>query len=215
MVVEVFKSIAKIAIVGVVVFSIIKGEISNLITLMDREVGAIFKYLMVVSFKIIIYVAPIMVILAVIDYAFQKWEFERNLKMTREEVKEEFRQTEGDPLVKARIRSLQRQMAKQRMMKDVPKADVIIKNPTHLAVALRYVKEEMHAPKVIAKGAGIIAEKIEEIAKSHGIPVIQNKKLAQALYKMVEIGEEIPAVLYQAVAEVLAYVYRLRGEMNE
>jgi len=135
--------------------------------------------------------------------------------MTREEVKEEFRQTEGDPLVKARIRSLQRQMAKQRMMKDVPKADVIIKNPTHLAVALRYVKEEMHAPKVIAKGAGIIAEKIEEIAKSHGIPVIQNKKLAQALYKMVEIGEEIPAVLYQAVAEVLAYVYRLRGEMNE
>ncbi|CAD7774511.1 Flagellar biosynthetic protein FlhB [Candidatus Methanoperedenaceae archaeon GB37] len=135
--------------------------------------------------------------------------------MTREEVKEEFRQTEGDPLVKARIRSLQRQMAKQRMMKDVPKADVIIKNPTHLAVALRYVKEEMHAPKVIAKGAGIIAEKIEEIAKSHGIPVIQNKKLAQALYKMVEIGEEIPAVLYQAVAEVLAYIYRLRGEMNE
>lgn len=215
MVVEVFKSIAKIAIVGVVVFSIIKGEISNLITLMDREVGAIFQYLMVVSFKIIIYVAPIMVILAVIDYAFQKWEFERNLKMTREEVKEEFRQTEGDPLVKARIRSLQRQMAKQRMMKDVPKADVIIKNPTHLAVALRYVKEEMHAPKVIAKGAGIIAEKIEEIAKSHGIPVIQNKKLAQALYKMVEIGEEIPAVLYQAVAEVLAYIYRLRGEMNE
>jgi flagellar biosynthetic protein FlhB len=132
--------------------------------------------------------------------------------MTKEEVKQEFKQTEGDPLIKSRIRSIQRELARKRMMAEVPKADVIITNPTHLAVALRYQVKEMNAPKVLAKGAGLIAEKIREIGRTHQIPLVENKSLAQVLYKTVDVGETIPSHLYQAVAEILAYVYRIKSK---
>jgi flagellar biosynthetic protein FlhB len=141
---------------------------------------------------------------------FQKWDLEKKMKMTKQEVKEEHKSREGDPMIKARIRRIQREMANKRMMADVPKADVIVTNPTHIAVALRYVAGEMAAPKIVAMGAGAIAEKIKALAKQHNVPVVENKPLARTMYKTLKIGQTIPRELFTAVAEVLSYVYRLR-----
>jgi len=159
-------------------------------------------------------VCVIMVVLAAIDYVFQKWQFEQQLKMSKQEVKEEHKQSEGDPQVKSRIRQLQTEAAKKRMMQEVPKADVVVTNPVHLAVAVKYDSSVMNAPKVLAKGAELVAEKIKSLAGENGIPVVENKELAQSLYKNVEIGEEVPSDFYQAIAEVLAYVYRLKGKVS-
>jgi flagellar biosynthetic protein FlhB len=144
------------------------------------------------------------------DYLYQRWEHEKSLRMSRQEIKEEFKNTEGDPAIKARIRRLQREMARKRMMAAVPKADVVITNPTHLAVALKYEQEKTMAPCVVAKGAGLIAEKIRDIAKESNVPIVENKPLAQVLYKIVKLDGLIPETLYRSVAEVLAYVYSLR-----
>jgi flagellar biosynthetic protein FlhB len=148
--------------------------------------------------------------LAVLDFIFQRWQHEKDLRMTKQEVKEENKQREGDPIVKSRIRQVQMEMAQRRMMDDVPKADVVITNPTRLAIAIKYDASKMIAPKVLAKGSGFIAQKIREIAIEKGIPLVEQKPLAQALYKTVEIGDIIPSNLYKAVAEILAYVYRLK-----
>lgn len=156
-------------------------------------------------------IAGALVVIGLADYAFQRWRFEQSLRMTRQELKEELKREEGDPLVKARIRKLQREAAKKRMMQDVPTATVVLTNPTHLAVALRYEAGAMAAPRVVAKGAGFIAQRIAELARQHGVPVLERKPLAQALFKAVHVGQEIPAALYMVVAEVLAHVYRLRG----
>jgi flagellar biosynthetic protein FlhB len=131
--------------------------------------------------------------------------------MSRQEIKEEMREQEGDPLLKSHLKSLRQKMSRRRMMSEVAKADVVITNPTHLAIALRYRADEMGAPRVLGKGAGFIAEKIREVARSKGIPIVENKPLARLLYHQVEIGREIPETLYRVVAGVLAYVYRLRG----
>ena len=131
--------------------------------------------------------------------------------MTKQEVKDEFKKSEGDPLIKSRIKSIQMEMARKRMMQAVPDADVVITNPTHLAVALKYDSLSMNAPKVLAKGPGKIAERIRDMASEHNIPIMENKELARNLYDMVEVGQEIPAALYQAVAEILAYIYRLKS----
>jgi len=163
--VELAKNIFKISIVGFVVYMTIRGEIGNFIPLMDQSVWGILIYIAGVAFKIVLMVCLALIILAILDYIYQKWEFEKNLKMTKQEVKDESRQTEGDPLVKARIRRLQRDMARKRMMASVPEADVVITNPTHLAVALRYDQTSVLAPKVVAKGAGFIAENIKDIAR--------------------------------------------------
>jgi flagellar biosynthetic protein FlhB len=151
-----------------------------------------------------------MVLLAGLDYIYQRWSYEKGLRMSKQEVKDEGKQAEGDPLVRARMRSMQRDLARRRMMAEVPKADVIITNPTHLAVALLYISGEMDAPKVVAKGAGFIAEKIKAIGQEHEIPLLENKPLAQILYKTVEVGQMIPATLYHLVADVLAFVYRVK-----
>jgi flagellar biosynthetic protein FlhB len=150
--------------------------------------------------------------LAVLDYAYQRWEYNQSIRMTKQEVKEESKQTEGDPQIRMRIRSLQRENARRRMMDSVPEADVVITNPTHYAVALKYDVDTMAAPKVVAKGQNLIAQKIKEIARENGVPTVENKPLAQALFKSVEIGHDIPEDLYRAVAEVLAYVFRLKGK---
>jgi flagellar biosynthesis protein FlhB len=149
-------------------------------------------------------------ILAVADYAFQRWRFMRQLRMTKEEVKEEFKRSEGDPFLRGRIRAQQRKIARTRMMSNVHKAKVVITNPTHFAVAIDYQAESMRAPRVLAKGAFNVAQKIVDIARENNIPVVQNVPLARALYKAVEVDQEIPPEMYVAVAEVLAYVYRLR-----
>ncbi len=209
---ELMRSVLKILIVGYVAYLTVKHQYSRLPDLVVLSVGDIMKYTLSVSFDILYRTCWVLVVLAILDYGFQRWQYERDLKMSKQEIKDEFKQREGDPLIKARVRKMQREIARRRMMEAVPKADVVITNPTHLSVALRYSQgEKMRAPKVVAKGAGFLSDKIREIAKKHRIPLVENKPLAQALYKGVDIGEEIPEALYKAVAEVLAYVYRLKN----
>jgi len=148
---------------------------------------------------------------SVVDYLFQRWKHERDLKMTKQEVRDELKLSEGDPTTKGRIRRVQREMSLRRMMHDVPKADVVVTNPTHFAVALQYDRASMPAPLVLAKGADFIAKRIIEIAKEHDVPVMEDKPVAQALYRTAEIGETIPPQLYRAVARILAYIYGLKG----
>ncbi|HZW30957.1 MAG TPA: EscU/YscU/HrcU family type III secretion system export apparatus switch protein [Isosphaeraceae bacterium] len=154
--------------------------------------------------------AGALVVLGIADLAYRRWQFSRQARMTRRELREELRQTEGDPTIRGRIRALQRRLARQRMLHRVPQARVVITNPTHVAVALAYDPREMAAPEVVAKGADLIAQRIIEIARQHRVPIVPNPPLARALYRSVEIGQPIPTALYQAVAEVLAYVFTLR-----
>jgi flagellar biosynthetic protein FlhB len=197
-------------IVGGVAYYTIKKELPNILPLMDQEVGSILKYMGLVSFEIFLKTVLVMVLLAGLDYIYQRWSYEKGLRMSKQEIKDEGKQAEGDPLVRARIRSIQRELARRRMMAEVPKADVIITNPSHLAVALYYKGEEMEAPKLLAKGAGFVAEKLKEIGREHKIPILENKPLAQILYKTVEVGQMIPTTLYHLVADVLAFVYRMK-----
>lgn len=209
-IVELLKSIFKLAIVGWVAFSTVQKELPRILPLIDQEVGSIFQYVSSVSFSLFLKAGLVMLLLAGLDYLFQRWTYEKGLRMTKQEMKEEFKQVEGDPLIKSRIRSIQRDLARRRMMAEVPRADVIITNPTHYAVALSYRSKEMEAPMVVAKGAGFVAERIKEIGRSHQIPILENKLLAQILFKTVALGQTIPVALYHAVADVLAYVYRLK-----
>jgi flagellar biosynthetic protein FlhB len=173
------------------------------------SVNQLFAYLGEVTFNLLSGVGVFVGVLAGLDFLFQRWDLEKQMRMTKQEVKEEHKSREGDPLVRARIRRVQREMATRRMMDEVPKADVVITNPTHIAVALRY-SETMVAPTIVAKGAGAIAEKIKQVARDKGIPVVENKPLARTIFKTLEIGQAIPRELYTAVAEVLSYVFRLK-----
>jgi flagellar biosynthetic protein FlhB len=159
-------------------------------------------------------VAGIMIFLAAIDYGFVRWEMEEKMKMTKQEVKEEMKETEGDPHIKSKIRSIQQQMARRRMMAAVPTADVVITNPTHIAVAVRYEAGAMEAPLVVAKGQDLVAERIRELAREHDVPLVENPPVARLLHSRVEIGQMIPEDLFRAVAEILAYVYSLKGAGN-
>jgi flagellar biosynthetic protein FlhB len=208
--VEFLKSLLKFSLGGVLFFYLIK----KMLIILPFTAAMDVIHLQGVAGKLIarsvLYAFTLFFILAAIDYLHERWSFERNLRMTRDEIKEEYRETEGDPHIKARIKSLQKEIARQRMMQEVPKATVVITNPTHIAVALKYKKDEMSAPKVVAKGAGFIAEKIKEIARKYGVPIVEDKPLARALYKL-KINSSIPGELYRAVAKILAYIYRLRG----
>ncbi len=207
---ELLKSLGKLFIIGWVAYSTIQSDVPQILSLTDQDAASIFHYIGMISFRISLKTFLVITLLAGLDYIFQRWEYEKSLRMTKREVQDEFKQTEGDPLIKSRIRSIQREMARRRMMAEVPKADVIITNPTHLAVALAYNSKEMSAPKVVAKGAGLIAEKIRELGREHQVPLIENKPLAQILYKTVELGQSIPSTLYQMVADILALVYRMK-----
>jgi flagellar biosynthesis protein FlhB len=209
---ELLKSLLKISVVGVIAYLSIQNEIVNVLPLMEQNVWQIMLHIGQVSFKILFATCWVLIVLALLDYLYQHWEHGRSLRMTKQELRDEYKNTEGDPLIKSRIRRLQRDMAMRRMMTKVPTADVVITNPTHLAVALRYDQARMSAPVVVAKGADLIAQRIKDIARENGIAVVENKPLAQVLYRMVDIMEAIPDNLYQAVAEVLAYVYRLKSK---
>jgi flagellar biosynthetic protein FlhB len=209
---ELTKSIVKLCVVSYVAYVTVKGEIEVIPSLMDRSIGDIMVYMGEISFKIILRTSWVLIVLAIMDYVYQRWEYEKGLRMSRQEIKDEYKQTEGDPLMKARIRRIQREMARKRMMAKVPKADVVITNPEHIAVALEYDQLKMFAPVVVAKGVGFIAEKIKEIARQNNVPIIENKPLAQVLNKMVKVNEVIPENLYKAVAEVLAYIYGLKAK---
>jgi flagellar biosynthetic protein FlhB len=154
--------------------------------------------------------AIMLLVMALADYLYQKWEFEKSIRMSKQEIKEEYRQTEGDPQIKSKIRQKQRELAKKRMMASVPKADVVITNPTTLAIALMYDRDVMAAPQIVAKGKGLIARRIREIAQEHEVPIVENKPLARALYETADIGDEVPEKLYRGVAEILAMVYKLK-----
>ncbi|MFH1139704.1 MAG: flagellar biosynthesis protein FlhB [Pseudomonadota bacterium] len=208
---ELVKSTGKIVIIGGTAFFTVKKEIPNILHLGDMDPAQIGWFVVVVSFEIFLKTLWAFAILAICDFFYQKWKFNEDMKMTKQEVKEEHRQMEGDPLVKAKIRQVQREAARRRMMADVPKADVVVTNPTHLAVALLYDPQQGSAPMVVAKGQALIAEKIKTIAREHGVPILEDKPLARALYKNVELGEMIPVLFYQAVAEILSYVYRMKG----
>lgn len=210
--VELVKSIAKLTVIGLLAWFAVKGELREINQLYNETIGHIMIFLLKVIFKIFIWVIIPMTAVAILDYMYQVWQFEEKLKMTKQEVKDEHKQTEGDPQVKSRIKTLQFEAAKKRMMAEVPKADVVITNPTHFAIAIKYDPLQMNAPRVIAKGTGILAQKIKEIAKNENIPLVENKELARNLYKIVDIGNEVPEDFYKAIAEVLAYVFKMKGK---
>ena len=207
---ELVKSLIKIGLVGYIAYAAIAAEIGQFLPLSQQALTDIVRYLGSSILRIGTHTAYALIALAILDYAFQRWQYEKHLRMSRQEIKEERKESEGDPQIRSRIRSVMREMARRRMMEDVPKADVVVTNPTHLAVALRYQRQDMPAPKVVAKGAGYIAERIKAVAREHSVPLVENRMVAQSLYKTVEIGEVIPEVLYRAVAEILAHVYRLK-----
>ncbi len=207
---EVLKAVFKVGGISYLIFSSLRANVNIFSNYTYMNLGEMLSSFTRILFSTLFKIIGFLFIIAIIDYAFQKFEFEKSIMMTKEEVKEEYKQTEGDPQVKSRIRSMQRQMARQRMMQEVPKAKVVITNPIHLAVAIKY-DNSMRAPEVVAKGARLIAEKIKEIARENNIPIVENPPLARELYEKVEIGEEIPKELYRAVAEVLAYIYRLEN----
>ena len=209
---ELIKGILKAIIVGYIIYVTLRPHWRDYLPLMDQGVRGILKFLGGMGFKLALRTSLALLLLAFLDYSFQKWQYEKSLRMTKEEVKEEYKEHEGDPLIKARIRSLQREMARRRMLTEVPGADVVITNPFHIAVALKYDAGKMAAPRVVAKGARLLAEKIKEVAQKHGVPIVEDKPLAQALYKFTKVGDEIPVSLYKAVAEILAYIYRLKGK---
>jgi len=209
---ELVKSIIKILVVSYVPYSTLSEQMPLLIRFVQLDPVPSMIILAKLIFSMAIKIILILFALAIGDWFFQKWNYEENLKMSKEEIKEEFKQREGDPKVKSKIRERQRKIATKRMMEDIPKATVVVTNPTHIAVALKYQQDEDPAPKVIAMGTGLIAEKIKEIAKAHGVPILENKPLAQALHKSVNVGDEIPADLYAAVAEILAQVLRMKTQ---
>ncbi|HND85352.1 MAG TPA: EscU/YscU/HrcU family type III secretion system export apparatus switch protein, partial [Pseudobdellovibrionaceae bacterium] len=176
------------------------------------DVAQTLAYIGKVVFKLLMGIGIAMTVIAAADYFFQKWDLEKKMMMTKQQVKEEVKQREGDPMIRARVRRIQREMANKRMMEQVPKADVIITNPTHIAVALQY-NEGLAAPKLIAKGADLLAEKIKEIAREHHVPIVENKPLARTIFKTMKIGQVIPRELFVAVAEVLSYVYKLKKKV--
>ena len=212
-VVEMIKSSLKITIVGYIAFKIIRGEAETLTFLGERDLDDVFAYISRLSFRLIINSCGVLFVLAVLDLVYVRWRFTQNIKMTKEEVKQEHKDSEGDPLIKGKIRSLQFAQAQKRMQKLIPLADVVITNPTHYAVALKYDRERMAAPMVLAKGSDNLALRIKEIAREHKIMIAENRFLARELYEQVKEGHEIPESLYGAVAEILAYVFSMRGKL--
>ncbi len=210
---ELVKSCLKVVCIGAAGFYAVRGDLAVLPELVQYPLDGILSAVGGLLFKAALSICLVVAALAALDYGYQRFEFERKLRMTRDEVKEELRESEGDPQIRSRIRTVQRDMARKRMLADVKKADVVVTNPDHLAVAIRYDQDKMDAPIVVAKGAGYLAQRIKELAREHGVVVIENKFVARTLYKLVDIGREIPSDLYRAVAEILAYVYRLRGKV--
>jgi len=212
-IVELCKSILKITLTSAVAFLVLWKAKNEIVLLSYKSIGNTLTLVASLTVQIGIFIALLYFLLAVLDYIYQKYEFEKNLRMSKQDIKDEHKKTEGDPLIKGKIKQRQREMAMQRMMQEVPKADVVITNPTHFAVAIQYKPGEMQAPKVIAKGKDHLAQKIKEIAKENDVITMENKPLARALYAQAEIGDEIPEELFKAVAEVLAYVYKLKGKV--
>ncbi|MFN8944937.1 MAG: flagellar biosynthesis protein FlhB [Pseudobdellovibrionaceae bacterium] len=210
---EAIKSILKILIIGFVIYGVLAGEAHRIPQLMEFGIAETLVYIGTIMFKLLFTVGLCLLVIATADYFFLRWDNEQKMRMSKQEIKEEMKQREGDPQIKARIKRVQREIANRRMMDAVPKADVVITNPTHLAIVLKY-SDNLPAPQLVAKGADMIAEKIKDIARANNIPIIENKPLARTIFKTLKIGQVIPRELFVAVAEVLSYVYRLKKKMK-
>lgn len=213
-VVEFLKSILKLAAIAVIVYLSLWGERDRIVQMSHVPLNDILSYTAQITLSLGLKIGAALFAIAIMDYMYQRYDHEKSMRMSKQDIKDEYKKTEGDPLIKGKIKERQRRMAMMRMMQEVPKADVIITNPTHFAVALKYDGSEMEAPQVIAKGQDYVALRIKQIAKENGVLTMENKPLARALFERTEIGEAIPADLFQAVAEVLAYVYKLKGKVN-
>lgn len=212
---ELVKALAKSLLVGFVAWWVISGHVGDMVSLMAEPAHRALPHavrMVVVDCAVI---AATLVIVAMIDVPWQLWSHAKKLRMSREDVRQEHKESEGDPHVKANIRRMQQQAAKRRMMSEVPKADIVVTNPTHFAVALKYRDGDMRAPRVVAKGSDLVAQRIRELAKEHNVAVLEAPPLTRALFKHTRLGDEIPAGLYTAVAEVLAWVYQLKRWKDE
>lgn len=213
-VIELIKNILKIIILIVVIYTMLKEDSVKVVRTMDMSIQDSAAYLFDMIMSIILKVTLVFSVIAFFDYLFQRWDYERKIKMSKQEVKEEYKQTEGNPEIKGKIRELQKQRAMSRMMQAVPDADVIIRNPTHFAVALSYDEERNSAPVVVAKGQDHLALRIVKVGEENHVAVIEDKPLARGLYAKTELNQEIPSEYYGAVAEVLVYVYKLNKKMR-
>jgi len=206
------KAIFKIVTIGVVAFLLIRRDIATIMLTIDMGLSQGVYIILSMAFKLVMIVSGILLILSIPDYIFQRRQHIESLKMTKQELKEERKLLEGDPLLRARMRERQRAYARKRMMHEVPTADVVITNPIHYAIALKYEALRMSAPSCVAKGQELLAQRIKDIAEEHDVPVVENRPLARELYRRVEIGDEVPDELFTAVAEVLAFVYKLKAK---
>lgn len=206
-----FKSLFKVITIGVISYLIIKSDYDIILKSSDLSIGLAFRSIAIIGFKIILWTSVVLLVLSIPDYIFQKREFIESLKMTKEELKEELKETTGDPYIKARLKEMQREIAMRNMITEVPKADVIITNPTHFAVALQYDNLVMEAPKLLAKGADSLALRIREVARENSIMIIENRPLAQEIYYSLDVGDMIPENLFYAVSLVYAEVYKARN----
>jgi flagellar biosynthetic protein FlhB len=209
--VEAIRLLLKTVVLGVVSYLLIKYEVLRSPNYSGSDLGDILPLIASVSKTMFLTLFGILSVFAMIDFGMQKWDMNKQLRMTKQEAKQEHKEREGDPMIKARIRAIQREVSRKRMMQAVKKATVIVTNPTHIAIALYYDKDTMAAPKVVAKGADFLAQRIKKIAAEAGVPMVENVPLARTLYKTVKVNQSVPRALYQAVAEVLAYVYRLKN----
>jgi len=209
--VQIAQNLAKTGLVVLVAFVTIKDRVDQIVYAMALHHVALLGVASELLFLLAIRLGLVLLVLALLDYAYQRYRHEKDLKMTKQEVKEELRRMEGDPLVRRRRREVQLQLTIQRIRAAVPQADVVVTNPVELAIALKYDAETMNAPKVIAKGKGYVAQRIRQVAIEFGVPIVERRPLAQAMYKAVEVGQEIPPRFYKAIAEILAYVYELAG----
>jgi flagellar biosynthetic protein FlhB len=211
-IVELLKSMLKIVFIGLIAFSILWMNRQSIAQSASQPILESIRSMSQIMLNMGLTVSIALIALSLLDYLYQKYDYEKNMRMSKQDIKDEFKTIEGNPQIKSKVKERQRQMVLNRMMQEVPNADVIITNPTHFAVALRYDAEKMNAPIVIAKGADLIALRIKEIAKEHQIVIVEKKPLARALYHSLEIGDGIPEEFFQAVAEILAYVYQLKGK---
>ncbi|MDQ0156799.1 flagellar biosynthesis protein FlhB [Robertmurraya andreesenii] len=212
-IVELLKSILKISVVGVVTFSVLWARKDEILILGQKSVGAGLATIANLTVQMGLIACAALIILAALDYFYQKYDFEKNIRMSKQDIKDEYKNMEGDPLIKSKIKQRQREMAMRRMMQEVPNADVVITNPTHYAVALKYDENKLDAPYVVAKGVDYVAQKIKLIAKENEVIQVENRPLARALYSQTEIGDAIPEEFFKAVAEILAYVYRTKKKI--
>jgi flagellar biosynthetic protein FlhB len=210
--VQLLKALLKLVVVGVVAYPYLEGNREAVVLLSQTDLPTALAQMAELAYGLAMRVGGMYLLLALADYGYQRWQWMKSLRMSKDEIKEEFKQQEGDPTIRGRIKQQARRIARQRMMARVPKADVVITNPTHFAVALQYDREAMGAPQVVAKGAALIALRIREVAQQHNVPIVENPPLARTLYRLVEIDQEVPPELYTAVAEALAFVFRLKAQ---